>query len=109
MNGAQPDSTDPVRNRREQIQLLVDLGQRIGYTLFLAAIAAFVIGFFVGFSTWIVNMILGALVIGSFVLAPAIVFGYAVKAADRLDDERGWGPGTAETVRRPPDPDIDHG
>ena len=77
--------------------------------LFLAAFGGFVIGFFVGFSTWIVNLIIGALVIGSLVLAPAIVFGYAVKAADRLDDERGWGPGTAETVRRPSDPDIDHG
>jgi hypothetical protein len=34
-------------------------------------------------------VIVAALLIGSVVLAPAIVFGYAVKAAEREDRERG--------------------
>ena len=33
--------------------------------------------------------IIGCLVVGSIVLAPAIVFGYAVSAAERDDRERG--------------------
>ena len=33
---------------------------------------------------------IGCLIVGSLVLAPAIVFGYAVKAAERDDRERGY-------------------
>jgi hypothetical protein len=36
-----------------------------------------------------VSLIVACLVVGSIVLAPAIVFAYAVKAADREDREAG--------------------
>ena len=36
------------------------------------------------------RVIVVAIVAGSLVLAPAIVFGYAVKAADRDDREQAW-------------------
>ena len=42
-----------------------------------------------GFDGWVGPTIVGCLVAGSLVLAPAIVFGYAVKAAEREDRERG--------------------
>jgi hypothetical protein len=54
------------------------------------AVVAFVIGFVVGFEGWVVNLIVTSLVVGSIVLAPAIVFGYAVRAADRADREDSW-------------------
>ena len=81
--------SDPVRARRNRIARWVSLGQRVGYGLFLVAIVLFVIGFAAGFDGWIGATIIGCLVAGSFVLAPAIVFGYAVKAAERDDRERG--------------------
>ena len=34
-------------------------------------------------------LVIGALLVGSVVLAPAIVFGYAVKAAEREDRDEG--------------------
>ena len=80
---------DPVRARRARIARLVELGQRIGYSLFGLAVALFVVGFIVGYSGAVVAVIVAALVVGSAVLAPAIVFGYAVKAAEREDRERG--------------------
>ncbi len=82
-------SVDPVRDRRARIARLVALGQRTGYSLFGGAIVLFVVGFATGFDGIVGSTIVGCLVGGSLVLAPAIVFGYAVKAAERDDRERG--------------------
>lgn len=81
---------DPIVAKRERIARLVSLGQRVGYGLFGLAIVAFVVGFAVGFEPWAVTLIVVSLVVGSIVLAPAIVFGYAVRAADRADREGSW-------------------
>lgn len=80
---------DPIRARRARIARLVELGQRIGYGLFVVAIVAFVFGFVSGFDGLVGTLVVASLVVGSIVLAPAIVFGYAVKAAERDDRERG--------------------
>jgi hypothetical protein len=82
-------STDPVLARRARIARLVAVGKRVGYSLFLVAIVLFAAGFAVGFDGIVGPAIIGCLVVGSLVLAPAIVFGYAVKAAEREDRERG--------------------
>jgi predicted membrane protein len=74
---------DPVLARRRRIARLVALGQRIGYGLFGAAVVLFVVGIVAGFSAALTTAIVAAMVVGSVVLAPAIVFGYAVKAAER--------------------------
>jgi hypothetical protein len=79
---------DPTLARRARIARLTELGRRIGYALFGVAIAAFVVGAVTGFTTADVVIVVGALAVGSAVLAPAIVFGYAVKAAEREDRER---------------------
>ena len=84
--GARPD---PVRERRARIARWVALGQRVGYGLFSLAIVLFVVGFAAGFDGIVGPTIIASLVVGSIVLAPAIVFGYAVKAAEREDRERG--------------------
>jgi hypothetical protein len=82
-------AADPVRQRRAQIARLVSIGQRVGYSLFAVAVVAFGVGFAAGFTSGVVALITICLLIGSLVLAPAIVFGYAVKAADRDDREHG--------------------
>ncbi|MFL6206384.1 MAG: hypothetical protein ACJ739_13650 [Acidimicrobiales bacterium] len=80
---------DPELERRARIARWVVIGQRVGYGLFVAATALFVLGFAIGFDGWVGPTIVACLVVGSLVLAPAIVFGYAVKAAEREDRERG--------------------
>ena len=80
---------DPVLARRARIARLTELGQRIGYGLFGLAIVLFFVGFVGGYSDVLVTSIVVSLGVGSVVLAPAIVFGYAVKAADREDRELG--------------------
>ena len=77
--------TDPVLERRRRIARLVGIGQRVGYGLFAVAIVLFVVGFVAGFSSALTGAIVIALLVGSIVLAPAIVFGYGVKAAERED------------------------
>lgn len=68
-----------------------ELAQRLGYALFGLAIVLFVVGFAVGLTPAVVGAIIVAMGLGSALLAPAIVIGYAVKAADREDRERGRG------------------
>jgi hypothetical protein len=80
---------DPVLARRRRIARLTELGQRIGYILFGVAIVFFVIGFVAGYSSLLVTVIVTSLLLGSAVLAPSIVFSYAVRAAEREDRELG--------------------
>jgi hypothetical protein len=80
---------DPVRARRQQVAKWSLLANRIGYLFMALAIAVFVIGFAIGFTGVTVTVVTACLVIGSLLLAPSIVLGYAVKAAEREDRERG--------------------
>jgi hypothetical protein len=82
---------DPVLVRRRRIARWAEAGQRGGYLLFGAAVVLFIVGFATGFPGWLGATVIGLLLAGSAVLAPAIVFGYAVRAADREDRERGAG------------------
>ena len=79
---------DPVLARRAQIATWVSLGQRVGYALFAIAILAFFVGILFDFTSGLVTLIMFSIVVGSVILAPAIVFGYGVKAAEREDRER---------------------
>jgi predicted cation transporter len=89
--GPRPDpGGDPVLLKRARIARWVDLGQKVGYGAFGLAVVAFLVGFVVGLEDWVVTLIVACIVVGSIVLAPAIVFGYAVKAADRADRDDDW-------------------
>ncbi|MBL8778590.1 MAG: hypothetical protein JNK12_21855 [Acidimicrobiales bacterium] len=83
------ETHDEVLARRAQIKRLVDLGQRVGYGLFGVAIVGFFVGLLVDFTDPLVSVIVVSMVVGSVILAPAIVFGYGVKAAEREDAEQG--------------------
>ena len=84
------DATDdPVRRRRARLDRLSKLGQRVGYGCLAVATVAFFIGFAAGYSDALVAVIVAALAVGSVTLLPAIILGYAVKAAEREDRERG--------------------
>lgn len=84
-------STDPILVKRARIARAVSVGQRVGYSLFGLSVVLFFIGLVAGYTQALTNVIVGCLLVGSLILAPAIVFGYAVKAAER--DEQGLGTG----------------
>ena len=91
MTDPAPDTppVDPVRARRAQIARASKLAQRGGYSLFGVAVVTFFVGFFAGFTSTIVTIIVATMAVGSVLLAPAIVASYAVKAAERDDLEHG--------------------
>lgn len=84
-----PAGPDPVRVRRRQVAKYTLLANRIGYLLFAVAIATFVLGFALGFNGTVAGIVIGTMVAGSVLLAPAIVLGYGIKAAERDDREHG--------------------
>ncbi len=77
---------DPVAVRRARVVRLVGLGKRAGYGALLVAIGAFACGVALSFPPWTVLVATLGLVVCCIVLPPAVVFGYAVRAAER--DER---------------------
>jgi len=81
----EPPRGDPVRLRRARAARFAALGKRLGYSLFLVAIVAFVAGAIAGFSSPYVAVVVVCLAVGSLLLAPAIVIGYGVRAAERED------------------------
>jgi hypothetical protein len=83
-------SLDPVRVRRAQIAKWTQMANRVGYIFMALAIVLFVLAFALGFNGTMSALIIGCLIAGSILLAPAIVLGYAVKAAERDDRERGF-------------------
>jgi hypothetical protein len=87
MSGA---ADDPVLARRRLVARWVSVAQRVGYALLAVFCVLVVIGFPTGFPPWLSTAAIVAIVAGSALLAPAIVLGYAVKAADREDREGDW-------------------
>ena len=81
--------TDPIRARRQQVALWTKRANRLGYLCFGIAIVTFVVGFIVSFNSTVSTIVVVSMLVGSVLLAPAIVLGYAVKAAERDDRERG--------------------
>ena len=80
---------DPVRIRRAMIAVWTKRANRLGYLLFAASIALFIVAFTVDFNDTMVTFITICMVLGSILLAPAIVLGYAVKAAEKALNEKG--------------------
>jgi len=86
---ADPKPADPVRARRARIAKWTLLANRVGYLFVALAMALFFMAFAFGFTATMATLVIVALVIGCALLAPSIVIGYAVKAAERDDVEHG--------------------
>jgi uncharacterized membrane protein len=86
--GANP-SADPVRVKRAQIAKWTLLANRVGYLFFAVAMAVFFIGFALRFNGAVVAIVVGCMIAGSILLAPALVVGYGIKKAEREDVARG--------------------
>ena len=81
--------TDPIRARRAKVARWSLLANRVGYLFLAVAVAVFIIGFALGFTPPVVSIVVVTLLIGCALLLPSIILGYAVKAAEREDRERG--------------------
>jgi hypothetical protein len=81
---------DPVRRRRAEVARWTLLANRVGWLFMALAMAVFVMAFVFGFKGPLVTVVTVSLVTGSVLLAPSIVLGYAVKAAERDDTEKGF-------------------
>ena len=81
---------DPVRARRVRIAHWTLLANRVGYLAMAVAVALFFIALAVGFNAGMATVIVAFLVVACLLLAPSIVLGYAVKAAERDDRELGY-------------------
>ena len=79
--------TDPVLEKRRRIAHWVGLAKRVGYTLLLLAIVAFVAAAVTGVTGWLVTVTVVALIGACIVLPVPIVLGYGLRAADREDRE----------------------
>jgi bacteriorhodopsin len=78
---------DPILEKRARIAKYVSLGSRSGYGCLLLSILGFVWLRVGDGGTAAVRFTTVTMVAGSIVLLPAIIFGYAVKAAARHDRE----------------------
>ena len=87
---ASASDADPVRRRRAAAQRLARIAGRVGYTLIAVAVVTFFVALATDFDATMAAIITTSLIGGCVLLAPAIIVGYAVKAAEREDRERGF-------------------
>lgn len=80
---------DPVRQRRALVARCVAVGKRVGYALWGAAMVLVIVGLVTGLPSGVLAAATACLITGAVLLAPAIVLGYAVRAAERDDRARG--------------------
>ncbi len=80
---------DPVRVKRAKVADLVSKSLRLGSALYVLASIVFFVGFATGFTDAQVVTIVVLMVIGSALLAPALVIKYGIKNAEREDQAAG--------------------
>lgn len=64
---------------------LANTGQRVGYLLLLASMFAFFIGLATDFAGGTTTVVIVCMALAALVLGPAIILGYAAKAAERFE------------------------
>lgn len=80
--------TDPILERRERVRRMARAAQRAGYLLFGATIVVFFVALATDLPSALVTTATALLIAGCVVLAPAILLAYAVRGAEREEEER---------------------
>lgn len=83
-------ASDPILEKRARISRLTSISLRVGAGLYLLATILFVIALLTDFTELLAAAMTVALLLGSAILAPAMVTHYAIKAANRADRENSW-------------------
>lgn len=78
---------DPITQKRERIRGQAQKAQRVGYVLYGVATILFFVGITTTLSNAIVWSIVTLLIVGSIVLAVAIQVGYAIRGAERHEED----------------------
>ena len=78
---------DPILAQRARIRERANLGQRVGYAAYAIATVAFFSGLATAFSGPLVTFIIVLLIVGSIILAIAIQVGYAIRGAERHEED----------------------
>jgi hypothetical protein len=84
------DPVDPILVKRERVRFIVNTALRAGSACYGVTIVAFAVAVATDFSGPLTAIMTATLILGSVLLAPAMVFHYALKAADRADREGSW-------------------
>lgn len=79
---------DPVLEQRARMGRLAALGKRVGYSFLAVAVVGFFAGLATDYATW-GPIVVVAMALCTVTLAPAMVLGYGVKAANRDDRKAG--------------------
>ncbi len=74
---------DPILRQRARAVRLANMGQRLGYALLAAALVVFAVGLAIGLSELTTTIVVVCMALAAVVLGPAIILGYAAKAAER--------------------------
>lgn len=80
---------DPILARRARVARWANLGQRLGYGLLGVAVVAFLVAYVANFPAPAVAVSVAGLIGCCVVLPPAIIAGFAVKAAEREERRSG--------------------
>ena len=80
---------DSVRARRARIAKWTLLANCVGYLFVALAMALFFMAFIFDFTATMATLVIISFIIGCALLAPSIILGYAIKAAERDDVEHG--------------------
>lgn len=99
-----PDpSGDPVLALRARVARWAARGMRVGWMALGAATVVLVVALVTGtFTRFVAGTVVALLVVAIAVMPPAIVAGYAVRAAAREDPGTSGGPGGLTSPARPP-------
>ncbi len=90
-----PEDDDPILQQRATIRARANKASRVGYVCYLLATVLFFVGLFTSFSGGLITAIVGLLIGGSIILAVAIQFSYAIRGAERWEED-----GAAQRRRR---------
>jgi len=74
---------DPVLRTRARARTIANIGKRFGYSCYFSALVLFLINFYASSSSLWTSLTVASIILGSVLLAPAIILGYAANAAER--------------------------
>jgi multisubunit Na+/H+ antiporter MnhG subunit len=87
VSDANEPEADPILEQRARIRVHANKASRVGYLCYGVATVLFFVGLFTSFSGTLVTAIVGLLIVGSIVLAVAIQVSYAIRGAERWEED----------------------
>lgn len=81
---------DPILVRREKIRVRVTFWKRIGYSLMLVSIVSMFLCIPLKWPAFLAIVSMVTFVLSCIILPLPIIFGYAIKAAEREDKKLGY-------------------